>query len=53
LVASISVDDSANNGEDDDFSNGTGPERLGEFPTSDLISILSEKEVKGDQELLT
>lgn len=44
LVASICVDDCANNGEDDDFGNGAGPERLGEFPASDLISIRCEKE---------
>lgn len=53
LVASIGVDDSTNNGEDDDFGNGTGPERLGEFPASDSVSIISEKKKKMVQELLT
>lgn len=41
LVAGVGVDDSANNGKDDDFANGAGPERLGEFPANDVISILS------------
>lgn len=40
LVASVGVDDSANNGKDDDFANGAGPERLGKFPAYDVISIL-------------
>lgn len=43
LIASVGVDDSANNGEDDDFGNGAGPERLGELPASVLVSILSLK----------
>lgn len=52
LVASVGVDDCANDGEDDDFGNGASPERLGEFPASDLISILSEEKKTG-KELLT
>lgn len=32
LVASVGVDDAADNGEDDDFGNGASPQRLGEFP---------------------